>query len=454
MAPAPPVPRRGRQSARRFAAACYQDDSNIEWYRGVAKAFGNEAAFSDPPFSEDCLYLNVWTPSLNRRASLPVLVWIHGGGNSAGWSFESDYDGANLAARGQVVVSMAYRLGIFGFFGHPDLRGTGAGANFGLLDQIAALRWIKDHIGAFGGDRHNVTIAGESAGGADVGYLIASAPAQGLFRRAISESGGYQMLDASKLADAERVGLALAAALPGHPGLAALRRRSSAEILAAAKRALPDQTFGPVADGVSLEQTPASFYRRSGVSVDLLIGTNQNEWYMYVNDEPSSLTKTLKEWPAHVRETLADRAAGEPDVKHGNDVVSSLVNMQCSAYAMAASAAGPGRQVWVYRFTRVREGPGGQALLSYHGAEIPYVFDTHDDWLPTDEIDRGLTSAMLGYWTNFARTGNPNGADLPPWPAFDAAHSRIQELGSFIGPRDAPDKALCDRIAGDIYPGW
>src|SRR5208283_4118744 len=186
-APRPHAPRAGTQHATEFAAACFQDSYNTDWYRDLAQNFGvDAAAFADPTVSEDCLYLNVWTPALGARARLPVMVWIHGGANKSGWSFEPNYLGEALAARGDVVVvTIAYRLGIFGFFGHPQLRGSAAPSNFGLLDQIAALHWVKDNIRAFGGDAGNVTVFGESAGGADIGYLAASPLARGLMRRAL-----------------------------------------------------------------------------------------------------------------------------------------------------------------------------------------------------------------------------------------------------------------------------
>jgi para-nitrobenzyl esterase len=455
-APEPHAPRAGEQRATAFAAACYQDGYNNDWYRKVAAAFGApDEQFRDPPFSEDCLYLNVWTPALDRRAALPVFVWIHGGSNKAGWTAEPNYDGEELAARGHVVVvSIAYRLGVFGFIGHPQLTGSAAPANFGLLDQIAALRWVRDEIRTFGGDPSDVTIAGESAGAAAVGYLASSPLATGLFRRLISQSGGFQMAEDLKLADAERVGLAVGAALPGNPDLAAMRERSSAEVFAAAKQALPGYYYSAVVDGVSLELPPAEFYRRHGLPFDLLIGSNENEWYMNVDDDPQSLAKALEPIAPEARELLAARAAQEPSVRHGHDRVVSLSAFDCPAYAMAAAAAAGGRRAWVYRFTRVRPGPGGAALLAYHAAEIPYVFDSHDAWLSREDADNRLTDAMVGYWSNFTRVGDPNGTGLEPWPAFDDADARLQELGAQIRPLPAADKGLCDRLAPRLYPGW
>ncbi len=454
--PQPHAPRAGIQRAEEFAAGCFQDSYNTDWYRRVGAAFGVEAAFFvDPPFSEDCLYLNVWTPDRSVGARLPVMVWIHGGANRSGWAYEPNYIGESLAARGNViVVSIAYRVGVFGFFGHPELRDSKAPANFGLLDQIAALRWVQDNISRFGGDADNVTVFGESAGAANIGYLMTSSLARGLFARAISQSGGYQMRDDLDLEDAERTGLALAQALPGAPGLASLRQYSSAEIFRAAQDTLPGDEFGPVVDGVSVVTSPAAFYRRNGIPYDLLIGSNEDEWYMYVDSDPASLLATLDELPHPVREALAARAAQEPDVRRGHDQATTLVDMVCPAYLMAASVPVREHRAWVYRFTRVRPGAGGERLLAYHGAEIPYVFDTHDRWLSTDATDAGLSDTMLAHWSNFARTGDPNGAGLPPWPAYSIGQTQVQELGSQIRPIAAPDAALCDQVADGLYPGW
>jgi len=454
--PLPHTPRAGTQPALDFAAACYQDSYNTEWYRRVGVTFGADASvFNDPPFSEDCLYLNVWTPTRDPGAALPVMVWIHGGANKAGWSFEPNYQGESLAARGNVVVvSIAYRIGIFGFFGHPELRGSAAPANFGLLDQLAALRWVHDNISQFGGDPANTTVFGESAGAADIGYLMTSSLAEGLFHRAISESGGYQMLDALDLEDAEKIGLALSTALPDKPDLVTLRKRSSAEIFKAAREALADHDFGPVVDGLVLTESPAAFYRRSGLPYDLLIGTNEDEWYMYLDGNPIKLVETLQKIPAAVRGLFSARVAQEPDVQRSHDKATTIVNMACPAYLMAASVAGDNHRAWVYRFTRIRPGPGGERLLAYHGAEIPYVFDSHDSWFSGDETDAGLTTAMVAYWSNFARTGDPNGAGLVPWPAYATLQPRVQELGSRIAPIAPPDRTLCDQAAGSLYPGW
>lgn len=445
--------RPGAQSARQFAAACYQGDYNAAWYARVMKAFGaNPATFVNPPFSEDCLYLNVWTPDLNAAAKLPVMVWIHGGANVSGWSFEPDYMGRNLALKGRVVVvSIAYRLGVFGFISHPELGGTAAPANFGLLDQVAALQWVRDNIAGFGGDGHNVTVFGESAGGADIGYLLTAPASAGLFTRAISQSGGYFLRENATLVDAQVAGAKLSRQV-GAISLAALRARSSVEVFNAARAALPKYDYGPVIDGITLTQSPAAYVRVHGVAADLLIGSNEHEWYMYVDGKSAGLEAALKELPAAARAPLRERAQREPSARHAQALVTSLADMGCPPYFLAGASDKLGHRSWVYRFTRVRPGPGGAALLAYHGAEIPYVFDTHDNWFSADAAEPALTNAMLGYWSNFARTGDPNGAGLVHWPAYRGEEPKVLELGASIAAIESPDGALCARLNTVLYP--
>jgi para-nitrobenzyl esterase len=449
-APQPPRAAAARLDATEFAAACYQDSYNNDWYRKVGAAFGaRPELFVDPPFSEDCLYLNVWTPAPGEDARLPVMVWIHGGANRSGWSFEPNYLGENLAARGNVVVvSIAYRHGVFGFFGHPQLEGA---TNFGLLDQLAALQWVQEHVAAFGGDAGNVTIFGESAGAADIGYLMATPMAQGLFRRAISQSGGYQMLERRSLAELASLGETLGAALPGRPDLAGLRQLDSATILAAASSALKDHDWGPAVDGASVPG-PISPERFPQVSpVDLLVGTNQDEWFMYVDDDAAALAAAIDGMPSAAQGALRELAASEPSVRRGHDRAVTFANMLCPGYLMADAVRRAGGAAWVYRFMRVRPGPGGERLRAYHGAEIPYVFDTHDGWLATVAADRQLTERLMGYWTNFARTGDPNAGGLPAWPAYDAADAHVMTLGDELAAQPAPDHALCLEQADALY---
>jgi len=454
--PLPSQPRAGTLQATAFAPACYQDAYLTDWYRRVGAAFGAPAsAFVDPAVSEDCLYLNVWTPRLDGKAKLPVMVWIYGGSNRSGWTFEPNYLGPHLAQRGNVVVvTIAYRVGIFGFFGHPELRGAEYPTNFALLDQVAALRWLRANVAAFGGDPDNVTLFGESAGATDIGYLVNSPLARGLFHRAVSQSGGFQMQDRLDRSHAEAAGVALSAQLAGKPDLAALRRLSSREIWDAALRHVPDHRYTPVVDGKSVVASPAQAYARDGIAYDLLIGSNEDEWYMYVDADPQGLAKDLAEIAPAARGPLAARAASESDVRTARDKVVTLVNMVCPSYLMADAARRASRNAWVYHFTRVRPGPGGVTLRSYHGAEIPYVFGTPDAWLAGDATDTALTERMMDLWANFARYGNPNGPRGGEWPLFDPSAPRVLELGDRVAPMASADYELCRSPAGNLYPGW
>jgi para-nitrobenzyl esterase len=480
---APPQPaqaRSGQQAATAYAPGCFQDSYNTDWYRRVGAAFGVPAdKFSNPAFSEDCLYLNVWTTSLpaapiSRPGKLPVMVWLHGGSNKGGWSFEANYHGARLAAAGPVVVvTVGYRLGVFGFFSHPELAAAGVSPNYGLQDQMAALQWVKQNIASFGGDADNVTVFGESAGGKDIGYLLASPQARGLFKRAIVQSGGFEMTDRETVATMADAGakvadrLASLAALsqsvsknavePEHAktarsGLALLRAYPAAAVFAAAKEALPGHDYTPVVDGSSVVETPARAMR-GVIPYGLLLGFNGAENHMYDRGDVAAFEAYIRDWPKPVADALLARAAREKDARHGRDVVNTFIDNACSGYTMAAAVNRGGKQAWLYHFTRVREGAGGQTLLAYHGSEIPYVFDTHDAWLPTTDKDHALTQTMMRYWLNFATNGNPNGQGLMTWPAFTDGQPQLQQLDVVVGTKDAPDHALCVALRDQLYPG-
>jgi para-nitrobenzyl esterase len=480
---APPQPaqaRSGQQAATAYAPGCFQDSYNTDWYRRVGAAFGVPARhFSDPPFSEDCLYLNVWTTSLlaapnAQRGKLPVMVWLHGGSNKGGWSFEANYHGARLAAAGPVVVvTVGYRLGVFGFFSHPELAAAGVSPNFALQDQIAALRWVQANIGAFDGNADNVTVFGESAGGKDIGYLLASPQARGLFKRAIVQSGGFEMSDRETVATMADAGTKVADRLASstqldkasstnvvetelanatRSGLSLLRAQPAAAVFAAAKEVLPGHDYTPVVDGSSVMETPARAMR-GAVPYDLLLGFNGAENHMYDRGDVAAFEAYIRGWPQPVAEALLQRAAREKDARRGRDVVNTFIDNACSGYTIAAAVNRGEKQAWLYHFTRVREGKGGKTLLAYHGAEIPYVFDTHDAWLPTTAADRNLTKMMMRYWLNFATNGDPNGPGVMTWPAFAGPNPQMQQLDAVVGTKHAPEYELCVALRDQLYPG-
>lgn len=429
-----------------FPPICPQDNGNIEWYQEVARAFGHDASVvqTRPEISEDCLFLNVWTPDLS--GANPVMVWIHGGSNVNGYSYEPNYLGHRLAARGVVVVSIQYRLGVFGFLAHPELSAESPHAssgNYAILDQLEALRWVRANIAAFGGDPGNVTVFGESAGAGNIAYLVVSPQSQGLFHRAISQSGGWPQTQHRTLGDDEKLGEAFLADM-NVASIAELRDAPMIEVLETAKASYEGYSWDPAIDGWLIPQAPArSLSEGSFVDAELMIGTNADEWLMYLPDD-----STEADWDALLAETLEDEAArtrvnrmlGALPLAERMDKLTTAGMMRCPSLAIAHAYSQEGQSVYVYEFSRVRVGMHG--LGAYHGAEIPYVFDTHDDWLPTSEDDEMLTQSMMGYWVAFAHSGDPNGNGRPPWPAFGLS-GQVLSLDIAMGTIRLGEPSLC-----------
>jgi len=200
-----------------------------------------------------------------------------------------------------------------------------------------------------------------------------------------------------------------------------------------------------VPDGYSLIQSATDFFRTENPDVDLLIGTNNNEWYMYLDNDVEKLRQTIQGLPISLQPYFTQRAAQERDNKSGHDKVSAITDMICPGYHMAKKVSEAGHNSWVYTFTRKRPGPGGEKLMAYHGAEIPYVFNTHDGWFSSDKADVELTNKMMKYWINFARTGNPNGKGLDNWAMFTNNNQTVMELGNKTRSIPAPEKKLCEK---------
>jgi para-nitrobenzyl esterase len=459
-----PSPRwSGVRAADAFGPRCVQPDRP----HTAVGYFGPEAE------SEDCLYLNVWTPDCARDAKCPVMVWLHGGALLVGSGALPIFDGSALARHGAVVVTVNFRLGRLGFLAHPELsreHPQHISGNYGHLDQIAALRWVRDNIAAFGGDPGRVTIFGQSAGSTSIAALMASPLAQGLFHRAIGQSGGgFGRRAIATLDAAEQAGAALTRAL-GVDGIDALRALPARAIQLARPgdgsgskelydsndpKGLDKATTWSVIDGHFLrERLIDTFERGAQHDVPLLTGA--------VTDEGSNQP------PAATRDELVRRARAD----YG-DLAEQFLRLfpaATDAQAQAASRKVVGSKVfnwenwtWAnlharqarspvyhYHFGRVPPKPltadgGDQSrdLGAFHTAEIPYVFQTLDvrAW-PWTKADRELSDAMTRYWVSFAATGDPNGGGLPAWPRFRPGAATTMLLGDDISVGNVPEPQL------------
>jgi para-nitrobenzyl esterase len=454
-APEPSNAWTGIRKADVYAAGCMQDSSMVRMVGASVSV------------SEDCLYLNVWTAATNAGEKRPVMVWIHGGAFVGGMTGTPMFDGTKFAQKGVVLVSIAYRLGIFGFMAHPELSresGKGSGA-FGIQDMIAGLKWVKTNIAQFGGDPSCVTIFGESAGGIAVGMLSAAPAAKGLFQRAISESGGSfappriadeagQNVPSLKLAESN--------------GESFLKKLGAADIKAA--RALPAEqiqkaagggmgagsSFWPVADGYAIPGDPYELYEKGRFNdTPILVGTNSNEGGLF-----SRGPVTAAAFEAQIRSGYGEKA----DVilsayPHSTDADATRASADVFrefafawptwAWARMQSGKGKGKAFIYYYDHRTPDSPDG----ANHAAEVTYVFGNFGGigGAPRPE-DLALSDLIRSYWINFARTGDPNGSGLSQWPAFTEKNQEVMFFDTGANAKPIPN--LEKLKAFDAYYSW
>ena len=466
--PPSPMPRwKGIRKATDFGPACVQAKPQPSSLYAVDLT----------PMSEDCLTLNIWTPAAARNA--PVFFWIYGGALAGGASRDELYNGARLAAQGIVVVSINYRLGVLGWLAHPELSkesGQGISGNYGLLDQIEALRWVKRNIGSFGGDPANVTIAGESAGGLSVMYLMASPPARGLFAKAIAESAYMITTPELKrgnfgLPSAEESGAKVAVALHA-PDIAAMRAMDADKLTVAA----PAAGFAPfgVMDGQVLpRQLVEVFDKGEQAPVPLLAGFNSGEIRSLTALAPKA-PELAAQYETIIHERYVDLAPEFLRLYPSDHMQESIYATTrdalygWTAQRLVRKQAALGQPAFLYLFDHGYPAADALHLHSFHASELPFVFGTFagtpPNWpkVPNTAEEREFSNDMIGYWTSFARTGRPQAAHAPDWPAFGPTGSYMAFKNApqpsdhlFPGMYEFNEQVVCRRrVAGNIAWNW
>lgn len=440
-APQPVVPWEGVKDATKFG-------------KGPIQGSGKETE----EFSEDCLYLNVWTPAKSPKDKLPVLVWIYGGGFSMGSSAFND--GSELARKGVILVSMNYRVGQLGFFAHPELSAEnpeGVSGNYGILDQIEALKWVQENIAAFGGDPEKVTIFGESAGGISVSMLCASPLAKGLFRGAISQSGGsfgppredpYPGENMMRLADAEKDGVKFAERL-GAASIDDLRAMDPSRL------GLPFTLAGgawPVVDGYVIPDDQYLLYDAGKFNdVDILVGYNSDEGASFTfgnNSAEAHKASVIERYGPFAEALLKEYPVEGPVLTKSARDLSRDASFGWHTWTWARLQAEKGNSnVYLYYFDQHPDHSDG----SPHGQDVDFVFKA----LKNEAVDTDfeLSDIMATYWTNFAKYGNPNGEGLPEWPEFTSEnHVTMVLKGDAPYPAPVPDESSMEVL--DAYFKW
>lgn len=424
--PQPVKPWAGTLACDKFSASSFQN-------KPAPFAMWTEEFIAPPePLSEDCLYLNVWTPAKSTKEKLPVLMWIYGGGFVSGSSACAIYDGEALAKQGIIFISINYRVGVFGFFSHPELSKESknhASGNYSLMDQLAALKWIKENIAAFGGDPDKVTIAGQSAGSFAVQALVASPLSKGLFRGAIAHSGASMNRFSKNLSEAEKTGIELSRKINSNiHGL----RKLSADSLLKLSGSFPFGTFAPITDGYVLPDNVGTIFKNKRHNdVALMAG--------WVTGDAALMgpIKSAVDFQTWVDATYADKKTeflkvfpASTDAEAGQSQ-NKLGNLNFAGFADHFWALKNSSNSFLYQFGYVpTDKPGFPNYGAFHTSEVPFALHTLSKWnRPWKDSDYAVEKFMSAYWVNFVKTGNPNGSGLPEWKKYNAESGNIMEFG-------------------------
>ena len=443
--PEPPSPWHVVRKATELSAACPQGDFLYHAIQRTVSMVGGDPSLVQPVgvTSEDCLYLNVLTTALHGKRPQPVMLWLHGGGGTYG---RGDDRFASLATKGVVVVTINYRLGVFGWLSHPELTAESpyqSSGDYGLLDQIAALKWVRRNIAKFGGDPGNVTLFGQSSGAEYVGCLMTSPLANGLFHRAIMQSSSATDLYPSvhhpggEVGSAEKSGVDLARKLSAGKGPEAinkLRHTPTDELLKAAA----DGEFDHVIDGWVLPQQPlAVFAHHQQADIPVIIGSTARELANLLTPKERT-PETFRNWvrqnfPPIADDVLALYPLPTPaEAKDAYIRAGTELEVTAPARWTAQAMYGVRNKTYLYEVTWAYPSQGGQQLGAFHGIELQLMLDSPR--VPRDATGDALAEALRNYWAQFAKTGDPNAPGLPRWPPYDSGTAPYLELGSRIKP--------------------
>lgn len=441
-APQPVIPWNGVKSCKAFGPSPMQDPPV------PFMCWSEEYLIPKEPISEDCLYLNVWSGAKSQKEKRPVFVYIYGGGFRSGGAGCAIYDGEAMAKKGLVFVTINYRVGVFGFFAHPELSkesSSNSSGNYAMLDMVAALKWVKENIAQFGGNPNNVTIAGQSAGAFAVNNLVASPLAKGLINKAIAESGG-SILDSPlrpklSLKSAEEQGLKFAESLKCK-SLADLRNLTSAEIHKG-KGGLSS----PIVDGYFLPESIGEIFKKGKQNdVPIIVGWNDDD---RVSGPPSSAAifkeNSRKRFGDSAEEFLKvypadnDEQAAKSQIGVGRD---EIFGVQDYAWAKIQTQTGKSK-AYIYNFNRKLPSYSAETDFgAFHTGEVPYAYNNlHTVKRPFEKVDYEISDKMSDYWVNFAKTGNPNGGKLPKWEMYEPQYEKVLIIDKEIVSKPLPSKA-------------